>query len=220
MCFFDSINMGGAPGHVSVKRAPPAVGTLCFEGVRQTIQSGEAVESTHHGWVYRRLVLPFLALLRMGATPERLAWSIAAGLMIGINPMLGTTTLLCFAIAFVLRLNVAASQLANHIAYPAQLLLVVPFIRLGSRLFHTPPMPLAPAALLHMARTSPVALTRQLWLWEWHATLLWAVIAVVATPVLALILTPLLRRLMVRIERHQYPILEAADLEPESSTSA
>jgi len=163
--------------------------------------------SAHHGWLYRRFVLPILALLRMGATPEKLAWSIAVGIMIGINPMLGTTTILCLAIAFVFRLNVAASQLANHVMYPFEILLVIPFIHLGSRLFHTAPLPLSPSSLLQAARRNPIALTRQLWLWEWHAWLLWASVAIVGVPLLALALTPLLRRLLLRVNRHQYPVL-------------
>jgi uncharacterized protein (DUF2062 family) len=165
----------------------------------------------HHGWLYRRLILPILALLRMGATPEKLAWSIAVGLMIGINPLLGSTTLLCLAVAFGMRLNLAASQLANHIVYPFEVLLVIPFIRLGSRVFHTAPMPLSAGALMHAARVNPISLTRQLWLWEWHALIIWAAIAIVAAPLLALALTPLLRRLLIRVNRHQYPILPGAD---------
>jgi uncharacterized protein (DUF2062 family) len=164
-------------------------------------------DTAHHGWLYRRLILPILALLRMGATPEKLAWSIAIGTMIGINPMLGTTTLLCLAIAFVFRLNVAASQLANHVVYPLEILLVVPFINLGSRLFRTAPLPLTPGSLLHAARTNPIALTRQLWLWEWHAWIIWAIIAIIGAPLLALAITPLLRRLLLRINRHDYPII-------------
>ena len=163
----------------------------------------------HHNWVYRRIALPVFALLRMGASPEKLAWSIAVGLLIGINPMFGTTTILCLAVAFVFRLNVAASQLGNHVVYPLQLLLVVPFIRLGNRVFHTAPMPLSAKALLDAARTNPIALTRQIWLWEWHAFVVWAIVAVVAIPVLVIGLTPVLRRLLARVERHQYPIIAA-----------
>jgi uncharacterized protein (DUF2062 family) len=173
----------------------------------------------HHGWLYRRLVLPILALLRMGATPEKLAWSIAVGLMIGINPMLGTTTLLCLAVAFVFRLNVAASQLANHVVYPFEILLVVPFISLGSRVFHTAPLPLSPSSLLQAARRNPIALTRQLWLWEWHAWLLWAAVAIVGTPLLVLALTPLFRRLLLRVNRHEYPILPTSE-HPDSTTAS
>jgi hypothetical protein len=163
----------------------------------------------HHNWVYRRVALPVFALLRMGASPEKLAWSLAVGLLIGINPILGSTTILCLALAFVFRLNVAASQLGNHIVYPFQLLLIIPFIRIASHIFHTAPMPLSPNELLHAARKHPVALSRQLWLWEWHAFLLWAAIAAVAIPIIALALTPVLRLLLGRVRAHQYPVIPA-----------
>jgi uncharacterized protein (DUF2062 family) len=174
------------------------------------VHSTDPNATVHHNWVYRRIALPVLALLRMGATPEKLAWSIAAGLLIGINPVLGTTTVLCLAAAFVFRLNVAASQLGNHIVYPLGLILVIPFIRLADRLFHTAPMPLSPSQLLHAARENPIALSRQLWRWEWHAFVVWAILAAIAIPLLALALTPLLRSLLHRIEGHQYPLLSRA----------
>ncbi len=164
----------------------------------------------HHNWIYRRGILPILALLRMGATPRMLAWSIAVGLMIGINPVVGTTTLLCFGVAACFRLNVVASQIANHTMFPVELALIVPFIRLGSRVFHTAAMPLSPGLLLQAVRTAPIALTRQLWLWEWHALVVWAVVSLVAAPVIAVALTPLLERILKRIQRHEYPIVPLA----------
>lgn len=145
----------------------------------------------------------------MGTSPERLAWSLAVGAMIGINPILGSTTLLCLALAFLFRLNVAASQIANHLVYPFELLLVIPFIHLGSRLFQTAPIPLSPSELLHAAKTHPMALTREIWMWEWHALVAWLCVVVLATPLLALVLTSFLRRLRVRIQRHEYPVLAA-----------
>ncbi len=161
----------------------------------------------HHSWIYRRAVLPILALLRMGATPETLAWSIAVGLLVGINPVIGTTTILCLGLTTIFRLNVVASQIANHAMFPLELALVIPFIRLGSWAFHTRPMPLSAHTFLLEARTEPLALTRQLWVWEWHALVLWAGIALVATPLIAMALKPLLRRLLARIKQHQYPIV-------------
>lgn len=161
----------------------------------------------HHNWIYRRVALPIFALLRMGASPQKLAWSIAVGLLIGINPILGSTTVFCLAAAFALRLNVAASQLANHLVYPFELLLVIPFIHIGTIVFHTEPIPFSARTLIHAARTSPVALTRQLWQWEWHAFMLWLGLAVVTVPMIALAITPPLRRLLIRIEHHQYPII-------------
>jgi uncharacterized protein (DUF2062 family) len=159
-----------------------------------------------HGWLYRRMVLPVLELLRMGASPQQLAWSIAAGFVIGVNPLLGSTTILCLAVAMLFRLNVVASQLGNHIVYPLELLLFVPFLRLGSIVFGTPRLPLAPAALMEAARRHPVSLIREIWRWEWHAFVVWAALSAVAMPLLALAMTPLLRRLMTRVEKRQFPM--------------
>ncbi len=146
----------------------------------------------------------------MGATPEKLAWSIAAGLLVGINPIIGSTTILCLAVAFVFRLNVAASQVGNHIVYPLELILIIPFIHVASRVFHTAPMPLSARELLHAAHEHPMALSRQLWLWEWHAFLLWIIVAAAAIPLLAFTLTPILRRLLTRVQHHQYPLIPSA----------
>jgi len=143
----------------------------------------------------------------MGASPRKLAWSIAVGMLIGINPLLGSTTVLCLVAAFIFRLNVAASQLANHVVYPLELLLVVPFIHVGTVVFHTAPLPLSPKAMLADTRTRPLALIHQIWLWEFHALIVWAAFAVLAAPVIAISITPLLHKLLKRIEQHQYPIL-------------
>jgi len=161
----------------------------------------------HHNWIYRHGVLPILALLRMGATPRSLAWSIAAGVLIGINPVVGSTTLICLAVTIRFRLNVVAAQIANHAMFPLELALVVPFIRLGSRVFHTAAMPLAPHLLLEEARRAPLTLIRKLWMWEWHAFVLWAAIALVAAPLLAQALTPLLQQVHEKMQRHRYPIV-------------
>jgi uncharacterized protein (DUF2062 family) len=144
----------------------------------------------------------------MGASPEKLAWSLALGLLIGINPILGSTTILCLVLAFVFRLNIAASQIGNHIVYPLELVLIIPLIRIASRIFRTAPMPLSAKELLHAAHENPLAISRQLWLWEWHAFLVWAVFAAIAVPVTAMALTPMLRRLLERVEHRQYPLLQ------------
>jgi uncharacterized protein (DUF2062 family) len=167
---------------------------------------GDSTKAVHHNWIYRRGVLPILALLRMGATPQRLAWSIAVGMMVGLNPLLGTTTVMCLAVAGMFRLNVAASQIANHAMFPLELALILPFIRMGSRVFHTAEMPLSPKVFLMSAKSSPLGLIRELWVWEWHALLVWLGMAVVVAPVIAIGLTPVLERLLRRVQRREYPI--------------
>ena len=81
---------------------------------------------------------PIVDLLTQGITPEKIALSIAFGLVLGVFPALGWTTLLCLLVAVWLRLNVPAMQLVNYLAYPLQVALLVPFIRAGEVLFRAP----------------------------------------------------------------------------------
>jgi uncharacterized protein (DUF2062 family) len=144
---------------------------------------------------------PILDLLRVGASPRKLAWSMAIGFAIGINPLLGSTTLVSLLAAFLFRLNLVASQIANHIVYPLQLLLFFVFIRLGDHLFHTGRMPMGRKAILEAVRHHPWDTTRELWSWEWHALVVWAIVCTILTPLLAAVLTPMLGRLSRSIQR-------------------
>ena len=58
----------------------------------------------------RRVVTPLIAQLKQGVTPEKLALTVALGLVLGIFPILGATTLLCGAAAIALRLKLGASR--------------------------------------------------------------------------------------------------------------
>lgn len=57
------------------------------------------------GLIRRRLFEPLLTLLRQGIAPQQIALSLAFGLGLGIFPVLGVSTILCTAVALVLRLN-------------------------------------------------------------------------------------------------------------------
>jgi uncharacterized protein (DUF2062 family) len=156
----------------------------------------------------RRLITPVFALLRMGATPRRIAWSLAIGLVIGVNPMLGSTTILALAAAAIFRLNLVASQIANHVVYPLQLVLFFLFIRGGDYLFHTGKLPLHRKALIQSIRRHPWDTTRLLWSWEWHAFTVWIIFAVVTAPLVAEMLTPLLGRVVRTDHSEVYPEVE------------
>jgi uncharacterized protein (DUF2062 family) len=157
----------------------------------------------HHTLLYRKIVLPLLALLRMGTSPEMLAWSLAAGVAAGISPLPGSTTILCFTFIFVFRLNLVAAQIANHSMYPVQLALIFPFIRAGEYLFNTGPLPIAIKDVMSRARIAPYATVKLLWLWEWHAMVAWALTCLVLVPALALTLTPVLRHAMIYREKRK-----------------
>jgi hypothetical protein len=74
-----------------------------------------------------------------GLTSETAVLCIVLGLVFGVFPVPWGPTLLCFLAAGFLRLNPAALQAVNYIAYPLQIALFVPFIRIGAWLFRSAP---------------------------------------------------------------------------------
>ena len=147
------------------------------------------------GFIQDRIVRPVRELLRQGTSPEKIALSIAFGLIVGIFPALGWTTALCFLGAVVFRLNIPAVQLVNYFVYPLQLALMIPFIRAGELLFDSARMPLSIAQILAMIKADAGHAIRVLWVSTLHAVAVWALIAPVAVYVIYLILSPMLRRL-------------------------
>jgi len=148
-------------------------------------------------FLHRRLVRPIVDLLTQGITPEKIALSIAIGLVVGVFPALGWTTLLCLLVALWLKLNVPAMQLVNYLAYPLQLALLVPFLRAGEFLFRAPRMALSLPLILGMVRADVWHAITALWSETMHAIVAWALIAPVAGWVLYKILAPVVRKLAV-----------------------
>ena len=152
-------------------------------------------EDTEHGFLYRRTVAPVVALLTQGITPEKIALSLSVGLVLGVFPVLGSTTFLCTVAAVIFRLNLPAIQLVNYLVYPLQLLFVVPFIRMGEILFHASPLKLSLSQMLALARADLLHAISVLWLAGLHAASAWILIGPPIIFVLYLVLARSLRRL-------------------------
>jgi uncharacterized protein (DUF2062 family) len=73
--------------------------------------------------------------LCQGISPRRLALTLTLGFVVGCIPLVGLPTALCAVIALTFRLNQPAIQAANYVAMPFQVGLIVPLMRLGSKLF-------------------------------------------------------------------------------------
>ncbi len=131
--------------------------------------------------------------LRQGTSPRRLALTLALGFAIGCLPVVGIPTVLCAALAVILRLNLPAIQAANYAAMPLQLALVLPFVRLGGWLFAWGPHPAAATgALFHLGALDLAVRMATL---AGQALLAWLLVAVPAVVVITLALAAMLRRL-------------------------
>lgn len=99
-----------------------------------------------------RLITPLRHLLNEGLTPAKMSHALAAGFVLGITPMLGISSILAVGVAAVFKLNQVAIQVANWAAYPAQIVLFIPFIRAGEWLSGLEPAAINPSDIASMFR--------------------------------------------------------------------
>jgi hypothetical protein len=72
---------------------------------------------------------------------------LTVGLVLGTFPIYGGPTVLCFVAVLVFRLNAPALHLVNQLVCPLQLILLIPFARLGTRILGPPGS--VPNSMLH-----------------------------------------------------------------------
>jgi hypothetical protein len=97
---------------------------------------------------------------------------------------LGTVSLLCFLLAWALRLNQPIILTVSWLAYPLQFLCLLPFYALGARLFGGPAMTLSLGELLERVRTAPWAFLHDFWWVGLHGIAVWALLGVLIVPAL------------------------------------
>jgi uncharacterized protein (DUF2062 family) len=161
----------------------------------------ESLTGLVRDWLRRRILEPLLALLRQGISPNRLALCVAIGVVVGNIPILGVSTLLCAAIAVVFRLNLPAIQLVQAAMAPTQVLLIIPFVRLGEWILRVPAQPLSiKEGLALLAQGAGHAIV-VLWDAILHAGLAWILVAPFAVFLLHKLFTPMFSRAAARIVR-------------------
>jgi uncharacterized protein (DUF2062 family) len=141
---------------------------------------------------HRKVVRPILEFLRQGLTPQKLSFTIALGITLGVTPVLGSTMLLCTLAAIAFRLNLPAIQLVNWLVYPLQVALLIPFYRIGGWMFRTPPSELSVVHIVALIRTNLFHAIATLWTVTIHALAAWLLIGSIATLLLYLLLVPVL----------------------------
>jgi uncharacterized protein (DUF2062 family) len=165
-------------------------------GEHPTVREKSAVKD----WLSRTIRHPLLALLRQGMSPNRLALCVALGIVIGNIPILGVSTLICAAIALVFRLNLPAIQIVQAAMAPTQILLIIPFVRLGEWILRVPPQPVSvKEGLALMAQGVGHAIVT-LWNSLLHAGLAWALVAPLTVFLFYKVLTPVFEHAAARIK--------------------
>ena len=160
-----------------------------------------------------RILDPLLKFLRQGTSPQGLALCVAIGVVVGNIPILGVSSLLCAAIALGLGLNLPAIQIVQAAMAPTQLLLIIPFVRLGEWLLHAPHQ--AVSIKEGMALMSQGVWHAVVVLWDaiLHAGFAWLLVAPVAIYLLYQVLKGVFTRAAARLGA-EVPAAGHAELNP------
>lgn len=154
-------------------------------------------------WWRRWLVAPVLAQLSCGITPERLSWAIAAGIVLGVFPIMGTTTLICFLAGWAFRLNQPVLHVFSNVVYPLHLALIVVFIHAGQHLFNAPQLSFSITEMLERFKESPLQFCRDFGVAALHGIVAWMVVAPFAALLIRTVSLIALRRLQRTMDKRK-----------------
>jgi uncharacterized protein (DUF2062 family) len=146
----------------------------------------------------RRVVAPIRDQLQQGTSPDKIALTVALGLVLAIFPLLGTTTALCALVAYRLRLNQPIIQLVNYAAYPLQFVALIPFIRAGEALFGQPHVSLSVSMLTERLRADVFKFVGDFGLLGLRAVAAWCLVAPLVGAAVYFSTRPALRALAAR----------------------
>ena len=129
-----------------------------------------------------KLTRHIVDLLKQGITPHKIALAVVLGALLGMAPVLGTTIISCTVAALALRVNLALIQIVNNLVYPLQLLLLIPFVQAGQRLFGQPPMPLSAGQIVDMVKHDFWGSIVSLAGYTFHGAVAWLLFCAVVGP--------------------------------------
>lgn len=145
-----------------------------------------------------RVVALVAGQLKQGITPQKISLTIALGLALGIFPILGATTLLCFIAGTCFKLNQPVIQLVNYLVSALQLALILVFVRIGEWLMHARPVSFSIPELLRKFHESPVKFFQEFGMTGLHGIVAWLVIAPFLVALVYSLLLPPLKKISRR----------------------
>lgn len=148
--------------------------------------------------IKNKVILKFKYFLSQGISAEKLAITIALGIVIGSFPVMGIPTGLCVIAAMLFNLNHIAIQAANYGSYPLMFVSILPLYKLGNILFNGSSFDLTLNQLITLYKTDFItALSELSWI-IFSAVLLWILLAPFAVLLIYWFLKPVLVRMQYR----------------------
>jgi len=147
----------------------------------------------------RWFIDPVKSQLTRGITPDKLGWTIAAAVTLGIFPIMGSTSLVCFLFGAAFKLNQPVLHAFKTLVYPLHLALILVFIRAGQWLHGDPLLALSIPQMLVRFQDDPMQFARDFGLAAWRGITAWLIVAPILAVAIKYSVTPLLAGMAAKL---------------------
>ena len=154
-----------------------------------------------YGLARRKFLEPLRKAIKEGISIERLSVSLALGVSVGLIPLYGITTLLVGCIAFSLRLNFIAMQVAHYIVHPIQIALLIPFLKLGDSVIKGDEVSFTVHQYIDLFKVDFWGTLRDFWLINLSAVGIWFILSIPLSFGMYYLIIRLIRKYLPKLGR-------------------
>jgi hypothetical protein len=129
-------------------------------------------------WIRRRVLLPIRIALKGGISQQRLATSLTLGVLIGLIPFYGFTTLLVGIVALSFRLDFVIMQIVHYIVHPIQIVLLIPFLKAGNIFIAKNPVDFTIKEYIVLFKTNFWMALGEFWKLNLSAIIVWFILSI------------------------------------------
>jgi uncharacterized protein (DUF2062 family) len=127
-----------------------------------------------------KVLIPFRLVPKDGLTPEKLAFSVTIGILAGIFPVFGTTTVLSLLLTMVFRQNVVVVQSVQWLMGLIQVFMIIPFMQFGAYLLDQQTLHISMVQIRHAFQPGMIEGIKTVGIFHLYGILSWAILVMPA----------------------------------------
>ena len=130
-----------------------------------------------------KILIPFRLIPKEGLTAESLAFSVTIGIIAGIFPVIGTTTIISILLTLIFRQNILIVQSVQWLLGLAQIILIIPFMKFGAFILNQNAIPINIHQINLAFQPGFLYGIRTIGVFHLYAILTWIILAIPASAI-------------------------------------
>lgn len=130
--------------------------------------------------IKERILIPFRLLPKEGLAPEKVAFSLTIGIISGLFPVIGLTTVISIVLTLLFRQNLLIVQSVQWLLALVQVFLIIPFMRLGAFLLNHDVVHITIKQINHAFQPGVVSGLKTVGMFHLYGVFSWIILAIPA----------------------------------------